>query len=55
VQAAREGVVGAEVAYHEAYLVGAAVAGIGVLTAAFVRSSGRTAGGDRYVPEVLTP
>ena len=41
VQAAREPAVGGIASYHTAYLVGAAVAGLGVVAALFVRSSTR--------------
>ncbi len=39
IQIAREGVAGQAASYHTAYLVGAAVAALGVVTAAFVRST----------------
>jgi hypothetical protein len=41
VQTAREGAVGAVGAYGEAYLVGGAIALVGVVLALFVRSSAR--------------
>jgi EmrB/QacA subfamily drug resistance transporter len=44
VQTAREASVGAVAAYGDAYLVGAVVAGVGVVLAAFVRSSRRAEG-----------
>jgi len=40
VQVAREGADGLAGSYHVAYLVGAVVAGIGIVTAGFVRSGG---------------
>ena len=39
VQVAREGADGLAASYHEAYLVGAVVAGLGILTSSFVRRS----------------
>jgi EmrB/QacA subfamily drug resistance transporter len=51
VQVARADSVGSVAAYGEAYLVGGAVAALGIVAALFVRSSGMLAGRDRGAPE----
>lgn len=53
VQTAREGSVGAVGAYGEAYLVGGAVALVGVVLALFVRSSARSSGAGGNDAEVI--
>jgi hypothetical protein len=51
VQVARADSVGSVAAYGEAYLVGGAVAALGIVAALFVRSSGMVAGRERGAPE----
>ncbi len=59
VQAARESSVGAVAAYGDAYLVGGAVAALGIVTALFVRSSAATRvrepGAPESAPEEIEP